>query len=108
MRKAIILGALSIAIISTPALAQDGEKLFRSKGCSACHQPATKSVGPSLKEIAKAYAGKKSQLIKFLKGKAKPIVDPGKFMLMVPNLEVTKKMSDKELNILADYILSNK
>ncbi len=86
----------------------NGADLFKNNGCTACHQKDTKTVGPALKDIAKAYAGKKDDLVKFLKGEGKAVVDPGMFSTMKPNLEITKKMSDDKRSALADYILSVK
>ena len=86
----------------------DGKALFTSNGCIACHQMDKKTVGPAVKDIAAAYAGKKDQLIKFLKGEGKAIVDPAQFAVMQPNLNTTKNLSDAELSALADYILSAK
>ena len=90
------------------ALAADGKALFQSKGCGACHQPAADTVGPSLKKIAQAYAGKEDQLIKFLKGEAPAIVDPAKFAIMKAQLNALKGLSDEELKAIADYIMSHK
>jgi len=86
----------------------DGKALFLNNGCVACHQVDKKTVGPAIKEIAAAYADKKDDLVKFLKGEGKAIVDPAQFAVMQPNLAATKKMSDAERAGLADYILSNK
>jgi len=86
----------------------NGEELFQKNGCTACHQPNAKTVGPGLNEIAKAYAGKKEDLVKFLKGEGKAIVDPAQFAVMKPNLEITKKMTDDQVAAMADYILSVK
>ena len=86
----------------------DGKALFLNNGCVACHQMDKKTVGPSIKEIAAAYADKKDDLVKFLKGEGKAIVDPAQFAVMQPNLATTKKMNDAERAGLADYILSNK
>ena len=86
----------------------DGKALFLNNGCVACHQVDKKTVGPSIKAIAAAYAGKKDDLVKFLKGEGKAVVDPANFAVMQPNLATTKKMSDAERAGLADYILSNK
>ena len=86
----------------------DGKALFLSNGCVACHQDDKKTVGPGLKEIAGKYADKKDDLVKFLKGEGKAIVDPAQFAVMQPNLASTKKMSDAERAALADYILSKK
>ncbi|MGC9120646.1 MAG: c-type cytochrome, partial [Sulfurihydrogenibium sp.] len=85
----------------------DGESIFKSKGCTACHQAAADTVGPALSKIAAAYKGNKDGLIKFLSGEGKPIVDPAKEAIMKPNLEVTKKLSKEEKEALADYILKH-
>jgi len=84
----------------------DGKKLFMENGCVACHQMDKKTVGPAVKKIGAAYAGKKDALIKFLKGEGKAIVDPAQFAVMQPNLAVTKKMNADELSALADYYLN--
>ncbi|NPA13152.1 MAG: c-type cytochrome, partial [Aquificae bacterium] len=54
----------------------NGQALFNSKGCAACHPATTDGVGPSLQKIAQAYGGDTQKLIQFLKGEGKPIVDP--------------------------------
>lgn len=94
-------------ICSSAALAADGKALFESNGCGACHAPATKLVGPALSKIAAAYAGKKPALVDFLDGSGRPVVDPGQFSLMKPNLEATKALTGEERSALADYILSH-
>ena len=94
---------------ATDAVASvDGKSLFLNNGCVACHQMDKKTVGPAVKAIAAAYAGKKDDLVKFLKGEGKAVVDPANFAVMQPNLATTKKLSDAERAALADYILSNK
>jgi len=85
----------------------DGKALFMSNGCVACHQMDKKTVGPAVKTIGKAYAGKKDALAKFLKGEGKAIVDPAQFAVMQPNLATTKKLSDGERAALADYFLNS-
>ncbi|MGE5395471.1 MAG: c-type cytochrome [Candidatus Saccharibacteria bacterium] len=85
-----------------------GEKLFTEKTCTTCHKPDTKLVGPSLKDIAAAYNGDKGKLKSFLKGEAKPIVDPSQESVMHPQIAITKALPDDQLNQIMDYILSNK
>lgn len=107
--KKVLAGALAgLTLMVGSVLAVDGKTVFQSKGCVGCHQPQTPATGPSLKDIATKYNGNKADLIKFLKGQAKPKVEPGKFAIMKPQLNTTKALSDKELNALVDYILSNK
>ncbi len=86
----------------------DGKALFTSNGCAACHNMTAKTVGPAVVEIAKGYAGKKADLVTFLKGEGKAIVDPAQFAVMQPQLNTTKKMSDAERAALADYFLAAK
>ncbi|WP_293448540.1 c-type cytochrome [Persephonella sp.] len=107
MKKLMATAVLGLAVTVSGAMAADGGALFKSKGCGACHQANVKTVGPSLKEIAQAYKGKEGELIKFLKGEAKPIVDPAKFGIMKPQLNATKNMSDEELKAMAEFILNH-
>jgi len=85
----------------------DGEAIFKSKGCAACHQPNADTVGPGLNKIASAYKGNKDGLVKFLNGEGKAIVDPAKEAVMKPNLEVIKKLSKEEKGVLAEFILKH-
>jgi cytochrome c len=106
--KKLVLSALSVAVLAAGSFAADGKALFQQKGCTACHQADKDSVGPALKKIAAAYKGKEADLIKFLKGQGKAIVDPAKESVMKPNLNTTKAMKDDELKALAQFILSHK
>ncbi len=83
-----------------------GEDVFKAKGCAVCHHPEIDTTGPSLKKISQFYKGKREDLIKFLKGQGDPIVDPAKFTIMKPQINITKALSDEELNALVDYLLS--
>lgn len=44
------------AILESPVAAQ-GRTLFLSMDCKGCHQEASKSIGPSLVQVAEKYAG---------------------------------------------------
>jgi cytochrome c len=83
-----------------------GKQIFESNNCMACHQLSTKSVGPSVADIAKIYKEKKGNMIAFLKAQGPAIVDPSQYASMQVNLEITKNMSDEELESLEKYILS--
>jgi cytochrome c551/c552 len=85
----------------------DGEAIFKSKGCTACHQSNADTVGPGLNKIASAYKGNKDGLVKFLNGEGKAIVDPAKEAVMKPNLEITRKLSKEEKEALAEFILKH-
>ncbi|WP_457622098.1 c-type cytochrome [Persephonella sp.] len=107
MKKVIVSAVVGLAVVAGSAMAADGAGIFKSKGCGACHKPTAKSVGPSLKDIAAAYKGKEAELIKFLRGEAKPIMDPAKFGIMKSQLAKTKALSDAELKALADFMLNH-
>lgn len=84
-----------------------GKEIFNGKGqCLSCHKPSQKVIGPSIIEIAQIYQGQGADMVNFLKGNAEPIVDPSQFVLMKTNLEITKKMTDEELQAIADYMYS--
>jgi len=82
-----------------------GKKIFNGKGqCATCHKANQNILGPSVSEIVLAYQNQRDEMILFLKGKSDPILDPSQFQIMKVNLEITKKMKDKELQSLVDYI----
>lgn len=84
-----------------------GEKLFNGKGtCNACHQPETKGVGPSIKEIAEIYEAYQASIVTFLRGEGEAIVDPKQFRVMEANFAITKKMSNQELEAIEHYMKS--
>ncbi|MHC5201993.1 c-type cytochrome [Myroides sp. LJL119] len=82
-----------------------GKDIFNGKGnCASCHLADKAVIGPSIKDILKVYDQHNADIIVFLKGESQAIVDPSKFVLMQPNLEITKKMSDNELQALLAYM----
>lgn len=93
----------------TPQVAslEKGETLFQENNCAACHQPDQKVIGPSMQEIAKIYKEKNGSIVSFLKEEAKPIVDEKLYETMKINLQVTKQMTDEELQSLELYFLSH-
>ncbi|MFA9191883.1 c-type cytochrome [Flavobacterium sp. FZUC8N2.13] len=85
-----------------------GKIIFESKGnCISCHQVDSKTIGPSIQEIAKIYKEKNGNMVAFLKGESEAIVDPSQSALMQANIELTKTFSDKELQGLVAYINSS-
>lgn len=94
---------------SKPEIAQSkvaiGKEIFEGKGnCAACHQMNEKTIGPSIKTIAKIYQQKNGNLIDFLKYDAEPIVDPSQYQVMQTNFSITKAMTDNELLALEAYL----
>lgn len=95
---------------SNLALITKGQQLFKDKTCITCHQPNTKLIGPSIKDINKIYTQKNANLLSFLKGKSSAIVDvtPGQVAIMKTSLGLIKDLKDEELNAIKAYIQSVK
>ncbi len=107
MKKLVVGVVVGLSIVVLPSFASMGKQLFQSKGCSACHNPNLDTTGPALKKIAAKYRGNEEHLIKFLKGKAAPKVEPEKFTIMKPQLNDTKKLTDEELKELVKFIVGH-
>ncbi|UQD55642.1 c-type cytochrome [Flavobacterium sp. K5-23] len=85
-----------------------GESLFNGKGnCFSCHKIDTKSIGPSVQEIAKIYKDKNQNMVSFLRGESDAIVDPTQFEVMKANFAITKAMSEEELKAIEAYFYSH-
>ncbi len=93
------------------AIIAKGKKLFKDKTCFTCHMPKEKGIGPSIVEINKIYSDRNADVVAFLKGELKAIVDtdPGQVAVMKANLDgFVKDLKDQELNALKAYMLSVK
>ena len=104
MKKILIpLFALGAAFAVQPALAADGETLFKSKPCVACHTIDNRVVGPALKEVAAKNAdveGAAETLALHIKNGSAGLWGP---IPMPPNVG-----TDDEAKILAEWVLSLK
>jgi|UniRef100_A0A7C3LSP6 cytochrome c len=110
MKKSRLFLALFIlSTLSTPAWAGSGVKaLINEQGCLSCHSVDQKMVGPSFKQVAERYRGKKGSLSML----AKKIIDGGNGhwndltggMMMPPHPNLTKKQARD----IAAWVLSLK
>lgn len=104
MKKMLIpLLALCAACTEQPALASDGETLFKSNTCVACHSIDNKMVGPALKDVAQKNAdvdGAAATLALHIKNGTSGLWGP---IPMPPN-----PVSEAEAQILAEWILGLK
>ena len=104
MKKILVpLFALSGALMLQPAIAQDGEALFKSKPRAACHSIDAKLVGPAFKEVAAKYAGQEGaadMLAGHIKNGSQGVWGP---IPMPPNA-----VTEEEAKILAEWVLSQK
>jgi cytochrome c551/c552 len=106
---------VAIILISTAFLcvsyqyssAGNGEALFDSLKCGACHKPDRKTTAVSLAEIARTYQDQ-AKLASFFKGESQMIVESTKSGMMKGQLKHLQALSDQDKNALADYILGFK
>src|SRR5690625_1829609 len=85
-----------------------GNRMFSHKTCILCHDVERYKKGPSIKEIMAVYREKDADIVAFLKGEAKPIVDttPSQVAIMQENIDgCLKDISDEELEIIANYMM---
>lgn len=94
---------LLVAVAGFVGLSFANEQLAKQKGCFACHDMNTKKVGPTYKDIAKKYAGKKDA-VDYLAKKTKQGGSGVWGRVPMPPQNVT----DAEAKQLAQWILSVK
>ena len=98
----ILSGSL---LLTGQALAADNAELFKKSGCIACHQVATKTVGPALKDIAAKYKGVPGAAATLAKKVRAGGSGNWGTVAMVP---APATVSDADLKILIAYVLSTK
>lgn len=83
--------------------AADGEALFKKNNCTTCHQPAAKTVGPALKDIAAKYKGDAGAQAK-LEAKVRK-GGSGSFgsMAMIPT---PAGVSDADISTMVSWVLA--
>lgn len=102
MKKILLSLSLAAGVLATaPLQAQDGEALFSSKPCVACHTVDSQLVGPAMKEVAARYAGQDGA-VDILAASIKNGVS-GKWgaAAMPPNA-----VTEEEARTLAEWVLS--
>ncbi|SDU92499.1 c-type cytochrome [Pseudomonas mucidolens] len=99
----LALVALGATLSLPTAMAQDGEALFKSKPCAACHTVDSKMVGPALKDVAAKNAGVKDAA-KTLATHIKDGTQGNWGPIPMPANQVT----DEEALTLANWVLSLK
>ncbi len=83
-----------------------GKELFEGKGmCATCHKADIKTVGPSIKDIAKIYRENGASIADFINEKGEPLVDPSQYEIMKANFVITKAMSAEERKALEIYMM---
>ena len=59
MKAALLVLAAAGALAAGSGYAQSGADVLKAKGCLNCHEMDKKKVGPSFKDVAAKYRGKK-------------------------------------------------
>ena len=99
--------------IERPELSMDskiflGNRLFSEKTCITCHAIDHKKVGPSVISIMNIYKAQNGDIVSFLKGKSKPIVDTDEKQIAIMQANIDgflKQITDEELNAIATYMM---
>ncbi len=113
MKKLILFLIVSLTAFSQEVVKSNdnralGLKLFKSKGCVMCHKKNTRSIGPTIEEIALGYSGKEDELVQYLRGKGKAIIQPKKAHVMKAQFIKLNTISDKKIKAIARYIVTIK
>jgi len=78
MKATVFVVAVAGALVAGSAWAQSGAEVLKARGCLNCHEMDKKKVGPSFKDVAAKFKGKKGaqgELVAKLKaGKGHPKV----------------------------------
>ncbi len=101
----ITVVALAACATTSAARAADTEAMKKA-GCLACHADDKKLVGPAYKEVAKKYAGQADAPAKLFDKVRKGGSGVWGKVPMAPN--PVSKISDADLKVAIDYILSLK
>ncbi|QJD60916.1 c-type cytochrome [Pseudomonas sp. gcc21] len=79
----------------------EGEALFKSKPCGACHSVDNKLVGPALKEVGAKYAGQDDAVATLVASITQGSSGKWGAIPMPPNA-----VSEEEATTLAEWIIS--
>lgn len=96
--------AMTMALATANAFADDGEALFK-KNCSTCHAVGKKVVGPAFKDVAAKYANDAGAQAK-LEAKVRN-GGAGSFGPM-PMPPAAKSISDADIKTLVAWVLKQK
>ena len=78
--KTMVVAVAAAGVLAAGAVyAQSGADVLKAKGCVGCHDMDKKKIGPSFKDVAAKYKGKKGAegelAAKIKEGKGHPKVD---------------------------------
>lgn len=102
MKLSVLVGASIALVLSGSALAN--ADLAKAKNCLSCHAVDNKIVGPSLKDVAKKYAGDKTAEAKL----ATKVVKGGSGVWGAIAMPANPQVSEAEAKILVKWVLALK
>lgn len=113
--KKLSLIILTVSLVSVFSLMgtvlaknETGWRVFKERGCAACHHPTEDQMrlglGPSMEQVAQVYKDREGDLTKFLRGEGEPAIDKTKFPIMHDQIVSLKSLSAPELEALANFI----
>ena len=73
-----------------------------------CHAIDSKKIGPSVVDIMHVYKENNADIVAFLKGNSKPIVDTSASQVAIMQANILgflKDITDEELNAISTYML---
>jgi len=85
-----------------------GNRLFSEKTCITCHAIDREHKAPSVVDIMHVYKKHDANIVTFLKGHAKPIVDTtaSQVAIMQDNINgFLKQITDEKLDAIATYMM---
>ncbi|PID69648.1 MAG: cytochrome C [Flavobacteriales bacterium] len=85
-----------------------GNRLFSEKTCVTCHAVSKYKKAPSVKKIMRVYKENNGNIVAFLKGETKPMVDTtaSQIAIMQDNINgFVKGLSDTELDAISYYMM---
>jgi cytochrome c len=113
------LTAFSLLAQETPVEKDDPQRVYDERGCAACHDQTkdqrTLGLGPSWHQVSAAYKGHQDELSKFLKGEAKPRLEPTgdsktdeeSYTRMHGQIVILKTLSDSERKALETFLIEH-
>ncbi len=98
------LSAASTLLLVAATTASAAQKLAGQKNCLACHQIATKIVGPAYKDVAAKYAGK-PEVVPVL---VKKVMNGGSGVWGAVPMPANPQVTEAEAKQLVQWVLSLK
>lgn len=109
MKKFAALVALALAPVAFVNVAHADAALATAKGCTACHQPDKKVVGPGYSQVAACYASKDAKVLAANKAKlVKHVKEGGAGTWGQIPMPAHPQVSNEDIGKIVDWVLALK